>query len=83
MHTVPILFEDNNIVVINKPSGMVVHGDGKSTEETLCDILLNMYPGIRDVGEPMTFENGKTIYRPGIVHRLDRGTSGCLIVAKN
>jgi 23S rRNA pseudouridine1911/1915/1917 synthase len=80
-----IIFENNDFLVINKPSGIMVHGDGRSTEETVADFVLEKYPEIKEVGEPMVVElNGEetTIYRPGIVHRLDKDTSGVLIVTK-
>ncbi|HRH32472.1 MAG TPA: RluA family pseudouridine synthase, partial [bacterium] len=86
-----ILFENDAYLVINKPAGLVVHGDGKTKEPTLVDWLLEQYPEIKDVGEPLIIENLATshyplgtlvIPRPGIVHRLDRETSGVMIVAK-
>ena len=78
----PILFEDKDILVINKPAGLVVHGDGKAEFETLSDIILKNFPELKDVGEPLIID-GKKIFRPGIVHRLDKDTSGCLLIAKN
>lgn len=85
---IPILHEDKDLLVINKPAGLVVHADGKTEEPTLVDWLLETYPNIKDVGEPIETINQKTkeavkIFRPGIVHRIDRETSGCLLVAKN
>lgn len=76
-----ILFENDDFLVVNKPAGLVVHDDGKTKEKTLVDFLLQDYPGIRSVGEPMEVD-GKIIPRPGIVHRLDKETSGVMIVAK-
>ena len=78
-----ILFENENILAIDKPSGLVVHSDGRTKEESVSDWLLEKYPDIKNVGEPWTSPSGEVIYRPGIVHRLDRDTSGVLIVAKN
>ena len=72
---IEILYEDADMLVVNKPAGLAVHGDGKSTEPTLADWILEKYPRTRDVGE---FSD-----RPGIVHRLDTGTSGVLVIAKN
>jgi len=83
---IPILFETEDLVVINKPAGLVVHGDGKHTEPTVVDWVVEQYPETRDVGETMSVEHaGETIdiLRSGIVHRLDRDTSGCLVIAKN
>ena len=78
-----ILFENKNILAINKPSGLVVHSDGKTKEPSVCDWLLEKYPEMKDVGEPWVNQQGETISRPGIIHRLDRETSGVLIIAKN
>lgn len=77
-----ILYEDKDILVINKPAGLVVHSDGKTKELSLVDWLLAKYPEIKNVGEPWTNQKGETILRPGIVHRLDRETSGVMLVAK-
>jgi 23S rRNA pseudouridine1911/1915/1917 synthase len=76
-----ILFEDNGILVLNKPSGIMVHPDGKSEKPTLVDWILETHPALAGVGEPMLID-GKLLDRPGIVHRLDEETSGALIVAK-
>ncbi|HVU26980.1 MAG TPA: RluA family pseudouridine synthase [Verrucomicrobiae bacterium] len=70
-----ILFEDKSLLVINKPTGLVVHPAAGHDEHTLVNALLhhckNSLSGIGGVA------------RPGIVHRLDKETSGCLVVAKN
>lgn len=76
-----ILFESNDILVINKPSGMMVHPDGKKDSPTVTDWVVAQYPSIKGVGEPARFDE-KEIDRPGIVHRLDEETSGVLIIAK-
>ncbi len=85
---ITILYEDSNLLVINKPAGLSVHGDGKDTGEvTLTDWILENYPKIKNVGEPLLIDRplGKKekILRPGIVHRLDKETTGTLIIAKN
>lgn len=80
-----ILMETDSIVVLNKPAGLVVHGDGKVQEPTLADWILSRYPETKNVGEPLVVSHGKeerTILRPGIVHRLDRETTGVIVVAK-
>lgn len=77
-----ILYEDAHIVVINKPAGMMVHPDGVSEDETVSEWMEKTYPESRGVGEPMVLKNGKEITRPGVVHRLDRDTSGVLVLAK-
>ena len=78
---VKILYEDSNILAIDKPSGIAVHADGRSREKTISDWVLKNYPKLRGVGEPVTF-NDKEIDRPGIVHRLDKETSGVLVIIK-
>lgn len=82
-----ILYEDSNVLVINKPSGISVHKDAHNMEgNTISEYILEEYPKIKNVGESMTIDyKGEklNIPRPGIVHRLDRETSGALIIAKN
>jgi len=80
---IEILYEDKDSLVINKPAGLVVHPDGKTKEVTLVDWILKKYPKIKNVGEPIILEDGTEILRPGIVHRIDRDTSGAVIIAKN
>ena len=77
-----IIFEDINVLVLNKPSGLVVHGDGKTKQLTLSDLLIEKYPSIKNVGEPVTLQDGTVIERFGIVHRLDKETSGVMLIAK-
>lgn len=72
---IEIIYESNDIIVVNKPSGLLTHPTPKSNESTLSDQLIEKYPEIEEVGESKD--------RPGIVHRLDRGTSGLLVVARN
>ena len=82
MQKIKIIYEDKDIVAINKPAGLTVHSDGKTEEYVLTDWIMEHYPDIKEVGEPAEY-NGKTILRPGIVHRIDRDTSGVLVIAKN
>src|SRR5216117_3531318 len=69
-----VLFEDNDLIVINKPAGLTVHPGAGQREHTLVNALLSHCTTLSGIG-------GKE--RPGIVHRLDKETSGCLVVAKN
>jgi 23S rRNA pseudouridine1911/1915/1917 synthase len=74
-----IVYEDDDLAVINKPAGMVVHAGAGATEEarnrgTLVNALLHHFGSLSSVGGEL---------RPGIVHRLDKETSGLLVVAKN
>ncbi len=77
-----ILYEDADLVVIAKPAGVMTHPDGHSTEETVSDWFAKRYPASKDVGEMQRLPNGTEIARPGVVHRLDRDTSGVLVLAK-
>jgi len=71
---VAVVHEDDDIVVIDKPAGLVVHPGAGNDDGTLVNGLLARYPGIAEIGEQ---------HRPGIVHRLDVGTSGLLVVARS
>ena len=81
-----VLFENDNVVIFNKPAGLMVHADGRSTEYTLADYMFDHYPNSREVGEPLVLERGTPsevlVSRPGIVHRLDRDTTGAIMVSK-
>jgi 23S rRNA pseudouridine1911/1915/1917 synthase len=70
----PILYEDNDLVVIDKPAGMVVHPAAGHSSGTVVNALLYHVEDLSGVGGEL---------RPGIVHRLDRGTSGVMVAAKN
>ena len=70
-----ILFEDNDIIIVNKPKGMVVNPANGNYEGTLVNALMYSHEG------KLSGINGKI--RPGIVHRIDKDTSGILVVAKN
>jgi 23S rRNA pseudouridine1911/1915/1917 synthase len=78
-----VIYEDSDIVVINKPAGLPVHADGKHERATLVDWLLVHYPELKDVGERQMLPDGTIIERPGIVHRIDKDTSGIMVVARN
>ena len=82
MNKIKILYEDEDILAIDKPSGIMVHSDGKTKEKTITDWVIKNYPKLKGIGEPVTF-NEQEIDRPGIVHRLDKETSGVLLLAKN
>lgn len=73
-----IIFEDDDLIVINKPAGMVVHPAHGHNAGTLVNALLARYPDLA----AMTQVDSHAAERPGIVHRLDRDTSGLIIVAR-
>ncbi len=69
-----IIFENDDLLVVNKPAGMVVHPAAGHAQGTLVNAVLGHAPDLDGVGDAQ---------RPGIVHRLDRDTSGLIVVAKN
>lgn len=68
-----IIYEDKNILVVNKPAGLIVHPINQYQTNTLLDIILSKYPEMK---------KKKWLIRPALVHRLDKDTSGLLLVAK-
>ena len=77
-----ILYEDADVVAVHKPVGVMTHPDGRGTEPTASDWFLSNYPNSVAVGELQKISDGTEIARPGVVHRLDRDTSGVLVFAK-
>ena len=71
--SVEVLHADDDIIVVNKPSGVIVHRAPGYPDGTLCDILLKDFPDMASVGSDE---------RPGVVHRLDRDTSGVMVFAR-
>ena len=71
---VPVVFADDDVIVVDKPAGLVVHPGHGNDRGTMVQGLLAAYPELAAVGEPD---------RPGVVHRLDAGTSGLLVVARS
>jgi 23S rRNA pseudouridine1911/1915/1917 synthase len=69
-----IIYEDQDVMVVDKPAGVVVFPEGQTTKDTLIDALLEQYPDLKSVGEAPRY---------GVVHRLDKDTSGVLLVAKS
>jgi len=71
---IKIVFENKNLVVVDKPAGVIVFLENEADEKTLIELLLEKFPDLKNIGESP---------RHGIVHRLDKDTSGLLLVAKN
>jgi len=69
-----VLYEDENVLVIEKPAGIIVFPEKPTTKKTLIDSLLEKFPYLKNIGQSPRY---------GIVHRLDKDTSGILLVAKN
>lgn len=78
---ITILHQTPDIIAIDKPAGLVVHRDGKTDEPALSDWVAKKFPQAAEVGEPIILSTGEIINRPGIVHRLDRDTSGVMLIA--
>ena len=70
---IPIIYENEHLIVVNKPAGMVVHPGAGNSHGTLVNGLIKLYPKLINIGDKN---------RPGIVHRLDKDTSGVILVAK-
>jgi len=70
---IEVVFDDDEVIVVDKPPGLIVHPGAGNDTGTLVQGLLARYPELADVGDPA---------RPGIVHRIDRNTSGLLVVAR-
>ncbi|PIR69248.1 MAG: RluA family pseudouridine synthase [Candidatus Niyogibacteria bacterium CG10_big_fil_rev_8_21_14_0_10_46_36] len=70
-----IIYEDSDIIAVNKPAGVSVHPDRHHPSDTLIQMIAGQFPEIEGVGEDPL--------RPGVVHRLDKDTSGVLVVARN
>lgn len=77
-----IIFENDDVLVIDKPIGLAAHGEGADPAGTVVEWFLRRVPAARGVGEPRIGKDSKEIERSGIVHRLDRDTSGVMILAK-
>jgi 23S rRNA pseudouridine1911/1915/1917 synthase len=77
-----IIYEDADIAAVNKPAGLIVHSDGRNTGPFLTDWVTMKFPDAVLADEPLKAPDGSLTRRPGIVHRLDRDTSGALLIAK-
>lgn len=75
LKSIEIVYEDDDLLVINKPAGLAVHPSITNKSHTLVNGLLARWPNLENAGEDKM--------RPGIVHRLDKDTSGLMIIAKN
>ncbi len=78
-----LIYEDDSFLVLNKPSGVVIHPYDFSTEETLLDAIKEYSPECFTFQNVKTLQDGRKINLGGIVHKLDRDTSGVIVIAKN
>lgn len=77
-----IVYEDDAVLIIDKPIGWIVHEDGKTDAPTVVAWFLHRVPTAAGVGEEGYAPDGAVLNRSGVVHRLDRETSGILVLAK-
>lgn len=81
--SISVVYEDKDLLVLNKPTGLITHPkNAGDTQDSVTGWLIEKYPEIKNVGEPF-IASGKEVSRAGVVHRLDKDTSGLLLVAKN
>ena len=81
--TPKVIYENEHLVVLDKPAGWLTHADGRTSVPTVAEWFVARYPAAARVGEPMKLSSGEIVDRPGIVHRLDRETSGVMTAAKD
>lgn len=78
-----VIAETDDLLVLDKPAGLIVHSDGRTEEPSLAEWVAENYPELANIGEPWVSPQGEHVQVSGIVHRLDRTTSGVMLVAKN
>lgn len=78
-----ILYQDSDVLVLDKPAGVLTHEDGKGKNPSLSEWLALKFPEMKDVGDPIELSDGRSVPRSGVVHRLDKETSGVVVVARN
>jgi 23S rRNA pseudouridine1911/1915/1917 synthase len=81
--SIEILFENDDLMVIHKPEGLLVHNTGHTEAPTVASWFLERVPSAKGVGEIQHTQVGAVLERSGIVHRLDKETSGVLVLAKH
>ncbi len=78
-----VVAESLHLLAIAKPAGLIVHRDGRNEESSLCEWVGENYPALRGVGGAWVSPQGEAIPLNGVVHRLDKQTSGVVLVAKD
>jgi RluA family pseudouridine synthase len=78
-----VIFENKYLIALNKPTGLITHSDGRTIEPSVAEWVAGHYPVLRGIGEPWVSPQGEVVQMNGVVHRLDRATSGVLLVAKS
>jgi len=82
-NTPEIIQKNKNYLVIEKPTGLLVHPAPGSNEPTLVDWLVKKFPQVKKISDPEALKRNDQTYRPGIVHRLDKEVSGLMLIALN
>ena len=77
-----IITENEWLIAIDKPAGLIVHGDGRTIEPSLAEWIGENYPALRGIGGAWVSPQGESVALNGLVHRLDRTTSGVVLAAK-
>jgi 23S rRNA pseudouridine1911/1915/1917 synthase len=78
-----VITETRSLIAIHKPAGLITHADGRTEEPSLAEWLIARFPYLAEVGEAWISPQGQRVRIGGLLHRLDRGTSGVLLAAKN
>ena len=76
-----IIFQNDDFAIVEKPTGIAMHPHKKRGEDTLLDALFILFPESASIENTMSLDNGESIALGGIVHRLDRDTSGLILYA--
>ncbi len=76
-----VIHKDAELLILYKPAGLIVHSDGRTIEPSVAEWIAEKYPDMAQVGEPWVSPQGVSIRVCGLVHRLDRSTTGVLIAA--
>ena len=77
-----VIAENEWLLAVDKPAGLIVHSDGRTEEPTLADWLITMFPYLKNIGAPWVSPQSVAYPIGGTVHRLDRTTTGVMLVAK-
>lgn len=82
-HDTPeVITSTDTVLVLHKPAGLITHSDGRTKEPSLAEWVAEHYPALAEVGEPWISPQGEHVRVCGLVHRLDRATSGVILAAK-
>jgi len=78
-----IMAETDDYIILEKPAGLLVHATLKNETNTLANWLAKKYPELEKIADPESLKRDEQIFRPGIVHRLDKDVSGVMLIARN